>query len=114
MNECLFCKIAEKKLSAKIVLENKVVLAFNDIAPKAPVHILIIPKNHISSIASDNSENIARELIKTAKEIAKQENLNSYKLVFNVGKKAGQTIDHLHLHLLSAKNNETIPEQLNV
>jgi len=113
MIDCIFCKIAKHELPAKIVFENDNTIAFNDVSPKAPVHILIIPKTHIESIAQDKAENIVKELIIVAKQIAKEKNLDGYKLVFNVGKKAGQTIQHLHLHLLSAKNQD-MSSQLNI
>jgi len=99
--DCLFCKIVNKELSADVVFENENVLAFRDIYPKAPIHILIIPKQHIESINSENSENIAKDLILTAKNIIKRDSIKGCKLVFNVGKEGGQTVDHLHMHLLS-------------
>ena len=101
MSNCLFCKIVNKELPADIVFEDENVLAFRDILPKAPVHILIIPKQHIESINSENSENIVKDLILTAKNIIKRDSIKGYKLVFNVGKEGGQIIDHLHAHLLS-------------
>ena len=101
MSNCLFCKIVNKELPADIVFEDENVLAFRDIHPKAPVHILIIPKQHIESINSENSENIVKDLILTAKNIIKRDSIKGYKLVFNVGKEGGQIIDHLHAHLLS-------------
>ena len=101
MSNCLFCKIVNKELPADIVFEDENVLAFRDIHPKAPIHILIIPKQHIESINSENSENIVKDLILTAKNIIKRDSIKGYKLVFNVGKEGGQIIDHLHAHLLS-------------
>ena len=101
MSNCLFCKIVNKELPADIVFEDENVLAFRDIHPKAPVHILIIPKQHIESINSENSENIVKDLILAAKNIIKRDSIKGYKLVFNVGKEGGQIIDHLHAHLLS-------------
>ena len=75
MSDCLFCKIVEKKLSAEIVFEDEFSLVFKDIYPRAPLHYLIIPKNHIESIASGGAEKIAGDLIKRAKEIAVKEYL---------------------------------------
>lgn len=106
MNDCIFCKIAKKELSAEIVFEDEDFLAFKDIQPRAPLHYLIIPKNHIESIASENSGEIAKELINTAKKIAARKRVNDYKLVFNVGLKAGQTVPHLHLHFLAGGATE--------
>ncbi len=99
--DCLFCKIINKDLPADIVFENENVLAFKDIHPKANIHILIIPKEHIDSINSENSENVVGGLILAAKNIIKRDNINGYKLLFNVGREGGQMVDHLHMHLLS-------------
>jgi histidine triad (HIT) family protein len=107
MKDCLFCKIANKEISADIVDEDNKFIIFKDIEPKAPLHLLIIPKNHIPSV--DHLESKDRELVGEmflkAKEIAKKEGVNEtgYRLIFNIGKDAGQTIDHLHLHLLGGK-----------
>lgn len=100
---CIFCQIAQKQIPAKIIYENNQAAAFPDINPKSAVHFLIIPKKHIESISSPGSEEAVKELIKAVKEIAREQKLASYKLIFNVGKEAGQTIAHLHLHLLSGK-----------
>ena len=99
---CLFCQIAEGKVKSNGVYEDEHVLVFEDIHPKAPVHLLVIPKIHIKSIAhldKDQGE-IVSKLIYTAKDIADKQGLSGYKLIFNVGREGGQIIDHLHLHLL--------------
>ena len=101
--ECVFCKIIKKELPSEIVYQNDKVLAFKDINPKAPVHFLIVPKVHIESIKSEGAEDIVRELILAAKEIAKEKEIEGYKLVFNVGREGGQIIEHLHLHFLAGK-----------
>lgn len=106
MLDCLFCKIVEKKLPAEIVFEDEKILVFKDIYPKAPKHYLIIPKNHLKSIASDNSEETVKDLIKRAKKIAVEQAIAGYKLVFNVGSAAGQTVPHLHLHFLVGGSSE--------
>lgn len=104
---CLFCKIVNKEIPTKIVYEDDKVLAFKDIEPKAPVHLLIIPKKHI--LAVDHLELQDKELIGglffIAQKIAKEQGISQtgYRLIFNVGKDAGQTIDHLHLHLMGGK-----------
>ncbi len=100
---CLFCRIVNKEVPSAIVYEDKKVLVFKDINPKAPIHLLIVPKKHISSIKSPGSENIVVDLIKVAKKITEDKKITGYKLVFNVGRKGGQIIDHLHLHLLSGR-----------
>lgn len=81
-------------------MENDFVAAFPDIHPKAPTHILIVPKEHIESVKELSSGNIAGELILAARDIAKTKNLDGYKLLFNVGRAGGQEVDHLHLHLM--------------
>ena len=102
--DCIFCKIINKEMSADIVYQDEKTIVFSDINPKAEIHFLIVPKQHIESIKSDNSEEVVAQLIRTAKKIALDKNINGYKLVFNVGRQAGQTIDHLHLHLLAGSS----------
>lgn len=105
--DCLFCKIANKEVPAEIVYEDEGILAFKDVEPVAPVHILIIPKKHIPSVnhIELNDKGLMGELFLAARRIAKDRGIteNGYRLVFNVGKDAGQTVDHLHLHLLGGK-----------
>lgn len=100
---CIFCAIIRKEKPADIVYENDDVIAFLDIHPKAPVHILIAPKKHIPSmkdIEEDDRSSIA-EMLFSSKKIARDQKIDDgYKLVFNVGRKGGQVIDHLHAHLL--------------
>ena len=101
--DCIFCKIISKELPAKIVYEDEKVLAFKDINPKAPIHLLIIPKKHIPSVnhLKLRDKELMGELILTAQKIARGKKLKGYRLQINVGRPAGQIIDHLHLHLLS-------------
>lgn len=105
--DCLFCKIANKEIPGKIVFENERILAFRDIDPKAPVHVLIIPKEHIPGLndISDSTNELLGQIQNAAKEIAKKENLSQsgYRLVVNCGKDAGQAVDHLHYHLLGGR-----------
>jgi len=93
-----------KEIPAQIVYEDETVMAFKDIEPVAPVHILIIPKLHIPSVNHLEMKNktLMGELILVAQKIAKEQNVDKsgYRLVFNIGKDAGQTVDHLHLHLI--------------
>lgn len=102
MNDCIFCKISKKEVSSTIVYEDADVFAFNDMHPAAPVHVLIIPKEHIQSIdqLEGNHVGVISKIIFTAKKIANEKGLKGYKLQFNVGREGGQVIDHLHLHLL--------------
>jgi len=100
--DCVFCKIVKKEISSEIVFETKDLIVFKDISPSAPVHYLVVPKEHIQSIAhlEGNHKDVLASLIYTAKDEAKKAGLKGYKLVFNVGREGGQVIDHLHLHLL--------------
>jgi histidine triad (HIT) family protein len=107
MTDCLFCKIVNKEILAKIVYEDESILAINDIEPKAPVHVLLIPKKHITSIEEIRPEDreLVGELFLVAVKIAKDKGVaeSGYRLLVNKGKDAGQTIEHLHLHLLGGK-----------
>ncbi|MBZ9572307.1 HIT domain-containing protein [Patescibacteria group bacterium] len=101
--ECLFCKIINKKVPSEILYENEKVIALKDIHPKAPFHLLILPKKHIPSVdhLKFGDKELIGEIFLVARKIAKEKNLDGYKLIINVGKKGGQLIDHLHLHLLA-------------
>ncbi|MCK5412980.1 MAG: histidine triad nucleotide-binding protein [Candidatus Pacebacteria bacterium] len=105
--ECIFCKIINKELPADIVFEDDDVIAFNDINPIAPVHVLVIPKRHISSVVDIKSEDsdLMGKLIFTAKKIADNSGVSQkgYKLLFRVGKDGGQEVQHIHLHLIGGK-----------
>ncbi len=100
---CLFCDIVNKEKPADIVYEDKEIIAFKDINPKAPVHILIVPKKHIPSVkeAEEEDKELLGKLFLVARKIAEERSLEGYKLAVNVGRKAGQLVDHLHVHLLS-------------
>lgn len=102
MADCVFCKITQKGVPSEAVFEDSEVFAFKDIKPSAPVHYLVVPKEHIQSIAhlEGNHSGIISKMIFTAKSLAEKLGLKGYKLVFNVGREGGQVIDHLHLHLL--------------
>jgi len=106
-NDCLFCKIINKEIEANIVYEDKDILAFRDIHPQAPVHILIIPKQHIEKISDldEQKKNIVSNLILTANSLARDNKIDKqgYRLVFNCGADAGQLIFHIHLHLLGGR-----------
>jgi len=103
--DCIFCKISKGEIPSAKVFESNEIIAFNDINPKAKVHILIAPKKHIESVK--HLERIDKELIGelffVAQKIAKEKSLEGYKLVINVGREGGQLVDHLHLHLLSGE-----------
>ena len=106
-NECLFCKIVVGDVPADILYQDDEVLAFHDINPQAPIHILVVPKQHLDSLASvaDENRNLMGHIMLTAKEIARNEGLShsGYRTVINVGADGGQTVNHLHLHLLGGR-----------
>ena len=107
MTDCIFCKIAQKEIPTELLYEDEDVIAFNDIAPKSPVHILIVPKKHIDSVNNLEEENkeLLGELVLVAKDIAKEKGISEtgYRLIFNTGRDAGQTVDHIHLHLMGGE-----------
>ena len=106
MNDCLFCKIIAGDIPSTKVYEDDLVLAFRDIAPQAPTHILVIPKTHIASVAELNEENasVVAHIFTVIPQIAKAEGLeNGYRVVSNCGQDAGQTVHHLHFHILGGK-----------
>ena len=104
MEDCLFCKIAAGEIPSTKVYENDNVLAFRDIAPQAPVHILVIPKTHVASVGAITPENsvLAAQCLEAVAVIAKQEKLdNGFRVISNCGADAGQTVPHLHFHILA-------------
>jgi histidine triad (HIT) family protein len=105
--DCIFCKIVNKEIKSEIIYETENIVAFNDLNPQAPYHILIIPKKHIETINDVEPENmeLIGELVIAAKKIAKQKNIadSGYRLIFNCNKDAGQEVFHIHLHLLGGR-----------
>jgi histidine triad (HIT) family protein len=104
--DCLFCKIAEKKIPSNVVYEDHDVFAFEDIGPQAPTHILIIPKKHFASLHEAGAEDVAviGKMHLVAAELARKLKLtDGYRTVVNTGRGAGQTVFHLHLHLLGGR-----------
>jgi histidine triad (HIT) family protein len=106
--DCLFCKFVSGKIPANIVYETEHVVAFRDINPKAPVHILIIPRRHIATIndIEDSDAELVGMLVTAARDIAKKEGTAEpgFRLTMNCNKAAGQSVFHLHLHLLGGRN----------
>lgn len=107
MNNCIFCKIVKEEIPADVILEDEQFLVFKDINPKAPIHLLIIPKAHAGPVNTLNEGNrdLIGDLVLKAKETAETIGVseNGYRLIFNVGKDAGMEVNHLHLHLLAGK-----------
>jgi histidine triad (HIT) family protein len=105
--DCIFCKIINKEVPAKILLENEDLIILQDIKPSAPFHHLIIPKKHIESVArlEDQDKDLIGKMFLAARDNAKEAKLKGYKTIFNVGRDGGQLIDHLHLHIMGGWKN---------
>ena len=107
MDECLFCNIVNKNIPCDKLIENDSIIAFRDINPQAPIHILIIPKKHISTINDLKHDDsiLIGEMFLMAKELAQVENINNsgFRMVFNCNEDGGQTVFHIHLHLLGGR-----------
>ena len=105
MNDCLFCRIAACEIPSKKVYSDDLVYAFQDIAPKAPTHVLVIPRKHIARLADAGPEDqeILGEVVARAAAIARDLKLEHYRLVVNNGEEAGQSVFHIHFHLLGGR-----------
>lgn len=104
--DCLFCKIAAKKIPSKTVYEDEEVFAFEDISPQAPTHVLICPRKHFASLdeAAADDQALLGKLQLVAAELARKRNLlEGYRTVMNTGRRAGQSVFHVHLHLLGGR-----------
>jgi histidine triad (HIT) family protein len=104
---CLFCRIVRKELPARIVFENERLLAFEDIRPRAPVHVLIIPKDHFASLddAPEGSEALLGEILLRARALAREKGVGEtgYRVVLNTGRDSGQEVFHIHFHVLGGR-----------
>lgn len=109
--DCLFCKIVRREIPAKLVYESDDCIALRDIDPKAPVHILVIPRDHIPSLDAATDASLVGRLALVAAQIARQEGIaeSGYRTVFNTNRDAGQTVFHLHLHLLGGRSMDWPP-----
>ena len=104
--DCIFCKIVQNEISSKKIYEDEEIIAFNDLDPQAPVHVLIIPKVHIKSADEINNKNkdVIGQIFMVASKIAKEKGLNDgYRIVNNCGEDGGQSVQHLHFHLLGGR-----------
>ena len=106
MSDCLFCKIVAGEIPSSKVYEDDVCLAFNDIDPQAPVHFLVIPKTHIGSVAEVNGGNsaVVAHIFEVIAKITKDKGIESYRVVSNIGEQAGQSVSHLHFHVLAGRD----------
>ena len=106
MENCIFCKIVSGEIPAKKVFEDDKVVAFNDLNPQAPVHVLVIPRHHYASSAAVDNPSVWSSLLDSAVKIARKLGLEEkgYRMVINTGEEGGQSVPHLHLHLLAGRN----------
>jgi len=102
--DCIFCKIANKEISANLIYEDENIAAFNDLNPQAPVHFLVIPKKHYASMNDINSEKVFGEIFSAVPKIASKLGIKEYRTVVNTGASAGQTVFHIHVHVMSGRN----------
>ncbi len=107
--DCIFCKIANGMIPTTPVYQNEKIFAFNDINPQAPVHVLIIPKQHYESLNGLDDKDLLGELLLGAKAVAQKLGIKEYRTVINTGKSAGQEVFHLHLHLLANRDMKWPP-----
>lgn len=108
MSQCLFCRIIEREVPARIVHEDERIVAFQDVNPQAPTHILIVPRRHIETLndLGPDDDGLVGELVRRAAAIAKEQGIaaGGYRTVFNTNRDAGQTVFHIHLHLLGGRH----------
>ena len=104
--DCLFCKIAQGQIPSNKLFEDDKILAFYDIDPQAPVHFLVIPKAHIGSVSEVTADNsgVVAHIFEVISKLAKEQGLESYRIVSNIGEQAGQSVFHLHFHVLSGRD----------
>ena len=108
---CIFCRIGRGEIPAQMVMNNKDVVAFKDLNPQAPIHILIIPKKHVASLDDANDPDLLGRMMSLAAAIARQEGIakSGYRTVINTGKDGGQSVGHLHIHVLGGRAMEWPP-----
>ena len=102
MPDCIFCKIINGDFGTNFVYEDETAVVFNDINPKAKIHLLVVPKEHVTDL-NECSEELIGKLMAVVKKVTQQEGIKSYKTLINTGKDAGQEVFHLHIHILSGK-----------
>ena len=105
MADCLFCSIVAGDISADVVAESGTALAFRDLNPQAPLHVLVVPRTHVADAAelADREPETVAELVRVARQVAADAGHESYRLVFNTGPDAGQSVFHAHLHVLAGR-----------
>jgi len=109
MEDCVFCKIANGKIQTELIYEDKDIVAFKDIDPVAPVHILVIPRAHYSTMEDVKDTEIFSHIFSKIPDIARNNGLKDYRIVINKGEEAGQTVFHLHVHIIGGRNLQWPP-----
>ena len=104
IENCIFCKVVNGEIPAAAVYENEKIFAFNDINPQAPVHVLVIPKKHYTSLNELEDVSLMGELLNAVKEVTRKLGVSEYRTVINTGAKAGQSVFHIHLHILANRD----------
>jgi len=103
MDNCIFCKIANKEIQTSPVYEDDYTIAFNDLNPQAPVHVLVIPKKHFASLNELDDEKVMSALLNAVRKTVEKLGIKEYRTVINTGEGAGQTVFHLHMHILAGR-----------
>lgn len=103
MDSCIFCKIVNKEIPAEFLYEDEYTVAFNDLSPQAPVHVLVIPKKHFASLNELDDEKVMSALFKAVQNVTKKLNIKEYRTVVNTGETAGQSVFHIHIHILAGR-----------
>ena len=109
MENCIFCKIANKEIPSNFLYEDEYTVAFNDLNPQAPTHILVIPKKHFASLNELDDEKVMSALFKAVQNVTKKLGIKEYRTVINTGESAGQTVFHIHIHILAGRPLEWPP-----
>lgn len=106
MSDCLFCKIAAGEIPSAKVYEDELCYAFSDIAPQAPTHFLVIPREHIASVSGVNAGNsaVVAHIFEVIAKVTAEKGIESYRVVSNIGEQAGQSVPHLHFHVLAGRD----------
>jgi histidine triad (HIT) family protein len=103
MEPCIFCKIAGQEIPTSFILEDELAVSFKDIEPQAPVHVVVIPRRHVASLNQAHDPELLGHLLSFARKTAEKIGLAQYRLVINTGRDAGQSVFHLHLHMLGGR-----------
>lgn len=103
--DCVFCKIGEGEIPTDKIYEDEDIIAFNDLDPQAPIHFLVIPKKHITSLATldESDSDLVAKIMLVIQKLAKENNLEGYRVVTNIGEDGGQSVPHLHFHVLGGR-----------